>query len=514
MRRVLVALIVLFSVRVEGACPRPGSIVFNDVPKCQVVYKVPSSGEFAYQESYCKGDYPYCDQMSGDCCSEASYNEGLGGCCDSSTYVAHKVEDVSIKALNMFANNYKCCARGSYGNNSTYYFDAEGHAQCCGGEVYEAKSGSGKTCCNNEYNADGTVKRYYSTATVDGSPVGEVEKTCCVTKGDAPAGYKQTAYWNGGAQCCDGKTYKTGTDDTGTATYGCCVGSKGSNKTHKVVSTDNAPNGEQGCCARGEDGSVPKGYWNGSSVGCCYNGKVVSVLDAPNNQEACCDTETYGANPTAYWNGGSAICCKGEAAKKDDGTYVCCPIEECSDGQELVTNYVDGIGACGEICCTKKEGYTEYSPEGCSLSDDSCTKTTYSDYQAVGGVNGSCCGGEYGGVEKSFKVGDDLDTSSSIKTYKVRDNNGYYCALDTSGSSTADYSDKKVHLSDSECGSYLLTKMVNSSQIFTSPDGDPCSNGASKVWECSYWFSDDGFGTCPLPEEAYEDAMNSYENGS
>lgn len=426
MRRVLVALIVLLSVRVEGACPRPGNVVLNDAPKCQVVYKVPSSGEFAYQESYCKGDYPYCDQMFGDCCSEASYNEGLGGCCDSSTYVAHKVEDVSIKALNMFANNYKCCARGSYGNNSTYYFDAEGHAQCCGGEVYEAKSGSGKTCCNNEYNADGTVKRYYSTATVDGSPVGEVEKTCCVTKGDAPAGYKQTAYWNGGAQCCDGKTYKTGTDDTGTATYGCCVGSKGSNKTHKVVSTDNAPNGEQSCCARGEDGSVPKGYWNGSSVGCCYNGKVVSVLDAPNNQEACCDTETYGANPTAYWNGGSAICCKGEAAKKDDGTYVCCPIEECSDGQELVTNYVDGIGACGKVCCEVKEDWSEYWDwEGFMRYSSGWTVS--------GAVNGKCCGGYTLG---SGSMPDQFFTFS----FNIRNNDGYYCGESMEASSlTGEY---------------------------------------------------------------------------
>ena len=409
-------------------------------PPCTVLKRSTTTTGDWEPVSYCGGDFPYCATFDGDCCSDPPDNSGIGGaCCNTGETVAHEVEELPVHKFAV--ENYKCCSIASYGNNSTYYFDAGGHAQCCGGRVYEEKAGSAKTCCNNEYNTDGSVKRYHSVANVMGAPAGSTEKICCVTKGDAPAGYKQTAYWNGGPACCDGKTYKKGADDSGTATYGCCEGTKGNNKTHKVVDALGAPNGEQACCKRGEDGSVTA-YWNGSSASCCL-GKVqktgsksygccsgdtiknpthkkVSVLDAPNGEETCCDISIYGENPTAYWKNGSAICCKGQAAKKDDGTYVCCPNEVCKEGQYSKVNLVDGIGACGTICCSKPADYSETDSDGMVYAYSGYTLADYAQ-------NGRCCGG-YTSTKDTFNGYLDHESSS---TFAVRNNNGYYCA--TSG---------------------------------------------------------------------------------
>ncbi|MBO7332908.1 MAG: hypothetical protein J6U64_04515 [Alphaproteobacteria bacterium] len=459
-----------------GSCSH---VNISNPPMCQLAHKVASSGEVTYQQSYCKGDFPYCAPFNGDCCSDPTD----GTCCFDTKVVSHKVQTINVSSY-FSQDAYKCCSIAEYGKKSTYYFDGEGHVHCCGGEVYQEKSDGDKTCCNHKYDENGNVTRYYKTATVDGSPTGEAEKICCEVLGEGSGEYRQTAYWNGGAHCCDGKTHKTGKNDAGNETYACCVGSKGKNKTHKVVEDVlGAPNGEEACCSIESYGKSPTGYWNGSSAQCCKgkarkNGvdsdgqvkyaccegdtaenptqKKVSVLDAPNGEEACCDIATYGSNPTAYWNGSSAVCCKGEAKKKTDGTYVCCSVvETCPDGSTPTPNHVDDIeGTCGSICCkVKADVYSDEceGSEGIFEGDCSseCIEQTNSEvcmhfereqsgYVVVGAVNGSCCGGytsESNSQTDYWEDGwvDEISWSSTSTAYTIKNNNGgYYCADDGS----------------------------------------------------------------------------------
>jgi len=431
-----------------GSCSH---INISNPPMCQLAHKVASSGEVTYQQSYCKGDFPYCAPFNGDCCSDPTD----GTCCFDTKVVSHKVQTINVSSY-FSQDAYKCCSIATYGKNSTYYFDGEGHVHCCGGEVYQEKSNGDKTCCNHRYDENGEVTRYYKTATVDGSPTGETEKICCEVLGEGSGEYKQTAYWNGGAHCCDGKTHKTGKNDAGNETYACCVGSKGKNKTHKVVEDVlGAPNGEEACCSIESYGKSPTGYWNGSSAQCCKgkarkNGvdsdgqvkyaccegdtaenptqKKVSVLDAPNGEETCCDIATYGANPTAYWNGSSAVCCKGEAKKKTDGTYVCCPVvDSCPDGSTPTPNHVDDVeGTCGSVCCEWKEDYTQTEAMGI---DDDVWAYVYEGWTIVGATNGKCCSGYTGGGSgMMYEDGVDIEMKDTY-SYAINNNNGgYYCA--------------------------------------------------------------------------------------
>lgn len=92
----------------------------------------------------------------------------------------------------------------------------------------------------------------------------------------------------------------------------------------------------------------------------------------------------------------------------------------CSEGQELVTNYVNGIGACSEVCCGVKP-------------DERGSRVDYGDYiewantgwTNDGAINGSCCGWY------TYY----LDVHTGHNHYveggggrAVRYNNGYYCS--------------------------------------------------------------------------------------
>ena len=447
---------VLFSLRGNAMCACPkGEDKF-----CQIATGRFIDGEVKFRESYCKGDFPYCERWQGDCCSENSFGTGVGEkCCDPAVYVRHKVATISPGGTKMDVGAYKCCSIAEYGKESVYYFDKEAHAQCCGGQTYKEKSSDTfKTCCNPEFDSEGNITHYHTVADVMGHPDGEVEKKCCEAKGDKPGEYRQTAYWDGDSvECCDGKTHKTGKNDAGNETYACCVGSKGKNKTHKVVEDVlGAPNGEEACCSIESYGKSPTGYWNGSSAQCCKgkarkngvdsNGKEVyacctgdtaenpthkkvSVLDAPHGEETCCDIATYGANPTAYWNGSSAQCCKGEAKKKSDGTYVCCPVvDSCPDGSTPTPNYVDDVeGTCGSICCEWKKDYTQTEAMGI---DDDVWAYVYEGWTIVGSTNGKCCSGYTGGGSgMMYKDGVDIEMKDTY-SYAIHNNNGgYYCAV-------------------------------------------------------------------------------------
>ena len=454
---VLFIIVMLFSVKSHAVCPLPPS--YHPKPRCQIAEGVFKNGEVSYKQSYCKGDFPYCETWSGDCCSEPSYvTDGGGLCCNPSEYVGHKVASISPGGTMLSVSAYKCCSIAEYGKNSTYYFDKEEHVHCCGGKVYQAKNGSDeKSCCNPEFDSEGNITHYHTVVSVEGAPEGETNKICCKAIGEAPGVYRATAYWNGSsAQCCAGTVYKTGKDESGTETYGCCQGTKApkEERTHGVVSVLGAQNGEEGCCPYYEEEGKKKlgtAYWNGSSVQCCNgtprksgvdkNGKpvytccegkkthkVTSVLDAPNGEEACCSVASYGENPTAYWNGSGPTCCKGDAKKKiDNSGYVCCPVETCSDGQEPVDNYVDGIGVCGKVCCEVKADEEGYYDDGYYSGP---WKRTYG---VSGAIDGKCCGGETSYTvsrERWWGGGDCLETveSSNAYSYTVLDNNGYYCA--------------------------------------------------------------------------------------
>ena len=432
---------------VSGSC-------YPGVPfVCQVAQRALKEGDIVLQ-AYCPEDFPYCETWSGNCCSEPSYATENGGiCCDTDVYTRHWVSEIEIGNLGIKPQAYKCCSIAEYGKKSTYYFDKDKHVHCCGGEVFKEKStDESPQCCNHRYDEKGNVTRYYKTATVDGRPTGETEKICCEVLGGGSGEYKQTAYWNGGAVCCDGKTHKTGKE-----TYSCCVGSKGKNKTHKVIDEVlGAPNGEEACCDIATYGTSPTAYWNGSSAQCCKgkarkngvdsNGKEVyacctgdtaenpthkkvSVLDAPHGEETCCDIATYGANPTAYWNGSSAQCCKGEAKKKSDGTYVCCPVvDSCPDGSTPTPNYVDDVeGTCGSICCEWKKDYTQTEAMGI---DDDVWAYVYEGWTIVGSTNGKCCSGYTGGGSgMMYKDGVDIEMKDTY-SYAIHNNNGgYYCAV-------------------------------------------------------------------------------------
>ncbi|MBQ4084626.1 MAG: hypothetical protein IJC30_03100, partial [Alphaproteobacteria bacterium] len=207
--------------------------------------------------------------------------------------------------------------------------------------------------------------------------------------------YRATAYWNGSsAQCCEGTAYKTGTDDAGNGTYGCCHGTKApkEERTHGVVSVLGAPNGEEACCGyyeeESENGTEKKlgtAYWNGSSVQCCngiaYQPKGVQVAEYD-----CCTQETVPSviqgvpeteeikqicckeGEVAYWDGEKAGCCDGElGGRYDNQGYICCPvIDSCPDGETEVDDYKE-LGVC-KTCC----------PSGME-----------------GAVDGECCGGSY-----------------------------------------------------------------------------------------------------------------------
>lgn len=112
-------------------------------------------------------------------------------------------------------------------------------------------------------------------------------------------------------------------------------------------------------------------------------------------------------------------CCAGEVKwRSSDAVQVCCPIpEKCPEGQELVTNYIDEIGACGKVCCTKK------ADEGGSTN-----------YTLAGAVNGSCCGAYQSASSSTIEcdsTGSCLGNSfSSTNTVSVRINGGVpYCAI-------------------------------------------------------------------------------------
>ncbi|MBO7332818.1 MAG: hypothetical protein J6U64_04060, partial [Alphaproteobacteria bacterium] len=476
---VLFIIVMLFSVKSHAVCPLPPVLR----PRCQIAEGVFKNGEVSYKQSYCKGDFPYCETWSGDCCSEPSYvTDGGGLCCNPSEYVGHKVASINPGGTMLSVSAYKCCSIAEYGKNSTYYFDKEDHVHCCGGKVYQAKSGSDeKSCCNPEFDSEGNITHYHTVVSVKGAPEGEPNQVCCKSICDAPCVYRATAYWNGSsAQCCEGTAYKTGTDNAGKEMYGCCYGTKApkEERTHGVVSVLGAQNGEEGCCPYYEEEGKKKlgtAYWNGSSVqccngiayqpkgeevkeyGCCTNGTSPSSIQgvpeteeikqkcceegstaywngssaqccsgkpyqsgidqsgnptygccagdtaenpthkvaetavgAPNGEGACCDIATYGTKPSAYWTGSSAQCCAGEAKPKLDGSgYECCPVaDSCPDGSTPVTNYKDNVGACGKVCCeVKADIYND-------LSDgDGPAFSKQLDYEVAGAVNGSCCGG-------------------------------------------------------------------------------------------------------------------------
>ena len=384
----LIVLIVSFRTEAQWCSFPPGR-------NCQIAEGTTKNGEVVFKSSYCSGDFPYCETFGGNCCSEPSPDNW--GCCDQSIHTKHEVGTLTPSGSRMAVQLYKCCSKADYGENAVWYKDANEKVHCCGGRLYLAReTDKNKSCCGNEI-SNGEVVRYWAVAEVEGSPDGEVEKICCSTKGEAPGEYKQTAYWDGySAVCCDGKTYKRGEEN-----YGCCTGSKGNNKTHKVTTVLGAPNGEEACCDIETYGTSPEAYWNGSTAVCCQgeiykNGvdekgnteyaccsgdtsenptdKKVSVSGAPNGEEVCCDIATYGASPTAYWNGSSGQCCKGKATPvlgSPNNEYTCCDAETYGSNPTAYWNGSSSqcckgtVGnADGELICCEEGTILKKDPDG------------------------------------------------------------------------------------------------------------------------------------------------------
>ena len=337
----LIVLIVSFRTEAQWCSFPPGR-------NCQIAEGTTKNGEVVFKSSYCSGDFPYCETFGGNCCSEPSPDNW--GCCDQSIHTKHEVGTLTPSGSRMAVQLYKCCSKADYGENAVWYKDANEKVHCCGGRLYLAReTDKNKSCCGNEI-SNGEVVRYWAVAEVEGSPDGEVEKICCSTKGEAPGEYKQTAYWDGySAVCCDGKTYKRGEEN-----YGCCTGSKGNNKTHKVTTVLGAPNGEEACCDIETYGTSPKGYWNGSTAMCC-KGEVYPI--GPNMWD-CCEEgkELSDADETGFQQ-----CC--ELSQEKCGTACCTSEQECCGGKCIEPckgeecMICDGNGGCsskcneGEECC-------------------------------------------------------------------------------------------------------------------------------------------------------------------
>ncbi|MBO7332278.1 MAG: hypothetical protein J6U64_01270, partial [Alphaproteobacteria bacterium] len=229
-------------------------------------------------------------------------------------------------------------------------------------------------CCTN-----GT-----SPSSIQGVPETEEIKQKCCEEGS-------TAYWNGSsAQCCSGKTYQSGIDQSGNPTYGCCEGDKTENPTQRVVSPIDAPDGIQTCCSI-VDGQEPTAYWNGSST-CCPAGqtafKVVGV-DANGNGGGymCCPKGSTGAVRGNNWGSVFQYCCEEGTSPMEagSGAYICCKPGE--------TAYCDGYKTCCPVgnkvdksawpnsCCPP--GKTT-CPGGYYLGGNQCC-----DYACC---DGECCG--------------------------------------------------------------------------------------------------------------------------
>ena len=400
MRKIgLFLLVMMFSVRSEAVCPAWPS--GTSKPKCQVAEGKFKNGEVSYKASYCRGEFPYCEADYGDCCSDPSYALG-GGCCDPREYVSHKVATITPGGVKFNVGAYKCCSIAEYGRNSTYYFDKEEHVHCCGGEVYHAKSTEEeKSCCSPEFDSEGNITHYHTVVSVLGAPEGETNQVCCKAIGDAPGVYRATAYWSGSsALCCEGTAYKTGTDDAGNGTYGCCHGTKApkEERTHGVVSVLGAPNEEEACCGYYEEESgtekkLGTAYWNGSSVQCC-NGIAYQPKGAQVAEYDCCIQETVPSviqgvpeteeikqicckeGEVAYWDGEKAGCCDGElGGRYDNQGYICCPvIDSCPDGETKMDDYKE-LGVCKTCCPSGMEGAV----------DGECCGKSYENWEWWGG---------------------------------------------------------------------------------------------------------------------------------
>ena len=240
-----------------------------------------------------------------------------------------------------------------------------------------------------------------------------------------------------------------------------------------------------------------------SNSGCCYkNGNViVSVTGAPSETfaSACCSIETYGKNPTAFWNYSynSAECCDGQAMCGElNGKKICscCKNEcigcnndgTCPAGQEKVVNHIDGIGACGYVCCEKKADKNQQwvIPAEEHIFNCTCTNyENYEDYQIAGAVNGVCCG--YYGNYAAAKSDCDYYTEY-IRSFSIKENNGvYYCAEEGShkngccwgcdgGDMSVDDYDTYTYLSSSKYRHKSTDSMdKTTTKCYCSDSGDP-----------------------------------------
>ena len=437
---ILTGVILMLGVEAKAVCGLPWTVK----NACRVVKPTFSGGEFQYYQSYCQGDFPYCETWSGDCCSEPSYVfEGGSLCCDPDVYTSHVVGSVSQGPVS--ANLYKCCSRADYGNKSTWYKDENEKVHCCGGTVYQTKftDSSTKTCCNHEFDEEGNVTRYYSVAEILGAPEETDERMCCATYGDAPGKYKSTAYWSyDRAYCCQGEAYIDYTDPEGNDYYGCRLETKGPDKKNKLLVPVGAPDeDEKICCSTEEYGKNPTAYWNTqynygvcckgevyqpspTTYGCCRTSEneehaegdnvVVSVVGAPEEgYSACCTVYKNGqgelSTPEAYWNGNGASCCQGyvyepygEGTGQEKG-YGCCTntysesATTCGYGVTEIINPTDD--GYKNLCCTyyKEEDGTCDTTASAYASGryTYCCQTTYiSSIQDDGTKYYGCCDDE------------------------------------------------------------------------------------------------------------------------
>ncbi|MBO7332166.1 MAG: hypothetical protein J6U64_00695, partial [Alphaproteobacteria bacterium] len=137
---------------------------------------------------------------------------------------------------------------------------------------------------------------------------------------------------------------------------------------------------------------------------CCSDGQECK------NGTTCCDIIDKSKCP----NGTMIASDSCEICKCDSDT-------ECSDGQVLMKNYVDGVGACGEVCCEMKEE---------PLPSSGNRNSVQSAYKVIGAIRGVCCGG-YTSEEFNYGIdgdGNPIDPGSSTMTYSLKENDGYYCA--------------------------------------------------------------------------------------
>ncbi|MBQ4084807.1 MAG: hypothetical protein IJC30_04045, partial [Alphaproteobacteria bacterium] len=456
--------------------------------QCITACKATNCEKCDSSSSSCVKDEANC----GDCKDEWSgtgepYRDGNGN------YVAcNGYNSVTSKCLGT------CYLAGSYSDSFTdgvgcYVKDGEKtDRECCPtGKVVCGPSSAQKCCdaCNTNNTGCCEASKTCGTNCCEHGCLSD-NVTCAESRADSDCA-------NGGT-CCDGKCCANACSSDGKSCAQCDEDSDCASDCLKCnmdtrTCEDKCPDGQH-----------------------CFNNECTCGLNETKCGDKCCGENETCSGGTCVCKAGTTVCgdtCCNEGQECKNGTTCCdiidkskCPNGEtmiasdgceickcesdtsCPAGQKLVKNYLDNIGACGEVCCeVKEDGYTRYEEaEGDGVRD----YYKEAGYTVVGAVNGSCCATFTEGYGEYYEVWDgeiySMERYETTSNARILNNNGYYCGSDFS---TVTYSDDlkwtntTKHVSPSQCISEDSAPMGTIYWCSSADKGDPCKS--SSMWECT-----------------------------